>query len=978
MRMIPKKIWSLFIIPGMAVSAVAQVAVDSSLIKVSARNNQPVRMAGYPVQAGYWKLHSDHISGAISTVPHTAFENLVVPNVKAALQGKVAGLYTVQANGMPVSEVAVRLRGTSSIYGETDPLYIIDGVPVYAGPRDFPPGGVGGTWGATFNPLSDINLLDIQSIEVLKDAAATALYGARGGNGVIVITTRAAVVNKSDVRVDYYNGITEVTNRRNVLTGPQYLQVLDQSWLHSGQTGEGPLPAIPGLDRSLASATNTNNLDEILTRGRVQHLSVSASHGTAKSSFYFSGSYRNEKGALAGNDYRHYTGKVKMNNQLTNRLSIGANIGISFSDYFNMPVGYSPGGGFNAAQLNLPVLPYYNKDGSYFYPSDPAVYNLPGTNVRSFLSKDEFDNEEHVRRIAIAANLGYKLLPGLDLRVEAAMDQFQHTRRDYLSRRLRYGSLGSGAGREGAPLAWAGYEKNTKNVYNLLSTLSYKIAKGHHYLTALAGVEFYYSDNPYFFAEGEGFVSDFLRQPAAAAYRNQNTAEGLTTNVHAVLGFFTTANYVYKERYLLNATVRVDASSRFGADNKYQVYPALSAGYIVWDERLEGRSTPFNFLKLRASYGWSGNYGLGNYAALERWGLGASSRYLLQAGVQALGLGSPSLKPEKLEQVNIGLDFAVLNNRLSGSIDVYNRTTKDMVLLFPVPLSAGINEPGLLLNAGSLRNRGIELSLSSKNITGPLTWSTELTVAHNQNKILSLGGLAPGQVSAHKNIANFVGHATGVYYLAEYAGVDPATGQELIYDLQRNKVPALSAAQIDEARISHYNKPALPKFFGGLNNTFTWKEFDLSAFLTFSYGNYVLDEGERALSYVTGKNNLLAEAVHGWTTGNTQTGFPRLLYNDPIAGSNTTRFLHDASYLRMKNITLGYSFKKSVKHIKFLKDIRVYLAAQNIFTITGFPGWDPEVSGNYLTNIERNQHLGITYMDMPPVKSLVAGINVKL
>ena len=961
----------------MTLTSTAQVAADSSVVKVPARNNKP-QVISHPVQAGYWKLYSDHITGAISSVPATSLENLIVPNVKAALQGKVAGLYTVQANGMPVSEVAVRLRGISSIYGETDPLYVIDGVPAYAGPRDFPPGGVGGTWGATFNPLSDLNLPDIQSIEVLKDAAATALYGARGGNGVIVITTRSATANRSDVRVDYYNGITDVTNRRNVLTGPQYLQVLDQSWRNSGQTGEGPLPAIPGLDRSLAAATNTNNLDEILNRGRVQHLSLSASHGTAKSAFYFSGSYRNEKGALAGNNYRHYTGRIKMNNQLTSQISIGANIGISFSDYFNMPVGYSPGGGFQAAQLNLPILPYYNKDGTYFYPADPAVYNLPGTNVRSFLSKNDFDNEEHVRRISITSYIGYNLMPGLDLRVDAALDQFQHSRRDYLSRRLRYGSLGSGAGREGFPIAYAGYEKNTKNVYNLLGTLSYKKAKGHHNLTALAGAEFYYSDNPYFFAEGESFVSDFLRQPAAAAYRNQVTAQALTTNVHAVLGFFTTANYVYKERYLLNATVRVDASSRFGADHKYQVYPALSAGYILFDERLAQRTTPFNFLKLRASYGWSGNYGLGNYSALERWGLGTSSRYLLQAGVQALGLGSPSLKPEKLEQVNIGVDFALLNNRISGSIDVYNRTTKDLALLFPVPLSAGINEPGLLLNAGSLRNRGIELSLSTKNITGPFTWSTEVTVAHNQNKILSLGGLTPDKVSAHKNIVNFAGHATGVYYLAEYAGVDPATGQELIYDLHRNKVPAVSAAQIDEARIPHYNKPSVPKLFGGINNSFTCKGFDLSAFLTFSYGNYVLDEGERALSYVSGKNNLVADAAHSWTKENPQTTFPRLLYNDPIAGSNTTRFLHDASYLRMKNITLGYSFKNRVKQIKFLKDIRVYVAAQNLFTVTGFPGWDPEVSGNYLTNIERSQHTGITYMDMPQVKSIVAGINVKL
>lgn len=963
-----KKITSMFILPGIMATAVAQVKPDTTIIPVGLKKN--VQALSYPVHNGYQTQFSHHVTAAIGTVQGESIENGIVPNVKAALQGKIAGLYTVQANGMPASEVAVRLRGTSSIYSDTDPLYIIDGVPIYAGPRDYASGGIGGSWGSTFNPLNDINPMDIQTIDVLKDAAATAIYGARGANGVIVITTKTAVVNKPEVRVDYYNGITEITNRRNVLNGPGYLQALDQSWHNSGNTGEGPLPAIGGLNRTLAAATNTDNVGELLQQGRVQQLSVSSSYATPRSSFYFSGGLRKEKGVLTGNDYTRYTGKVKMTNQLTKKLSIGANFGINFSNYYNMPTGYSAGGGFNAAQLNLPVLPYYNAEGNYFYASDPAIYNLPGTNLKSFLNKNDFDNEEHTRRIAISANLGYQFMAGLNLKLEAAMDQFQHTRRDYLSRRLRYGSLGSGAGREGAPVAYAAYEKYTKNVFNLQATLNYKRVMGDHSLSAVAGTEFFYSDNPYFFAEGESFVSDFLRQPAAAAYRNQNTAEALTTNVNAVLGYFASAGYVYKERFLLNGTVRVDAGSRFGADNKYQVYPAVSAGYLV----LNG----INYLKIRAGYGWSGNYGIGNYANLEKWGMASTSRYLLQAGVQALALGSPALKPERIEEINAGIDFSVLNNRIAGAIDVYNRITHDLILRFPAPLSSGVIEPGLLLNAGKMRNRGIEVSLHTKNMAGAFTWSTDVSVAHNRNKILNLARLSGEQVSAHPNITNIEGQATGLYYLAEYAGIDPITGQEMINDQDGNTVPAASAAQIDNARKPQYKKTAAPKFFGGINNTFTWKGFDLSAFCTFSYGNYVLDEGERSLSYVKGKNNLLAAAANSWTPENTNTDFPRLLYNDPVANSNTTRFLHDASYLRMKNLTLGYSFKRSVKKLKFIKDVRVYATAQNLFTVTSFPGWDPEVSGSYVTNIERSQHLGITYMDVPQIRSFVAGINVKL
>jgi TonB-dependent starch-binding outer membrane protein SusC len=404
-----KIITSLFILPGLMATAVAQVKPDTTIIPVGLKKN--AQSLSYPVHNGYQTQFSRHVTTAIGTVQGESIVNLVVPNVKAALQGKVAGLYTVQANGMPGGEVAVRLRGTSSIYSETDPLYIIDGVPIYSGPRDYASGGIGGSWGSTFNPLNDINPMDIQTIDVLKDAAATAIYGARGANGVIVITTKAAVVNKPEVRVDYYNGITGITNRRNVLDGPGYLQALDQSWRNSGNTGEGPLPAIAGLNRTLAAATNTDNLSELLQHGRVQQLSVSSSYATPRSSFYFSGGMRNEKGVLTGNDCTRYSAKVKMNNQLTKKLSIGANFGINFTNYYNMPTGYSVGGGFNAAQLNLPVLPYYNAEGNYFYASDPAIYNLPGTNVKSFLNKNDFENDEHTRRIAIAANLGYQFMP---------------------------------------------------------------------------------------------------------------------------------------------------------------------------------------------------------------------------------------------------------------------------------------------------------------------------------------------------------------------------------------------------------------------------------------------------------------------------------------------------------------------------------------------------------------------------------------
>lgn len=920
------------------------------------------------VQTGLYVLPKRQLISAIGQVRATDIRNLVVPGVEAALQGKAAGVQVTQVNGMPGADVMVRVRGLSSIYGESEPLYVVDGVPIYAGARQMPERGIGGNWGTVFNPLNDLNVNDIQSVEVLKDAGAQAIYGSRAANGVILITTKNGQSGKSYIDVDYYRGVTGTTNRLEVLNGPEYLKLLDQAG--------GTLPTIPGFTRAVADVTNSDHLSKVLRSGMVEQASFATGYGNTKSSFYFSGSYRKEDGVLSGNSLTKYTGKIKVTNQLTNRISIGANVGLSYVDHSNLPVGNSAGGGFNAAQRNLPVFPWYISDGRYFYPSDPAIYNLPGTNVESFQKSSDFENEEQSSRVFIAANLGYAIIKGLDFRVDAALDKYYMTSRNYLSKRLRYGSVGSGTGREGTPQAYASYEKYSQDVYNIRGAFNYKTAGQQYTLTAAAGVEFYNNENPYFFAEGESFVSDVLRQPSSAAYRNFTTAASTITNVNTFLGYFGTGNLMVKEKYLIGATVRVDGSSRFGANQKYFAFPALSAGWIISKENFLKANKTINFLKLRASYGITGNAGIGNYSALERWASSVASRYLLQAGIHYAGLGSPDLQPEKVNQVNIGLDFSLANNRIQGTVDVYNRTTSNLLLNFPAPLSAGVIDPGLLLNEGKLRNRGVELSISSKNFIGSFQWSTEFNIAHNSTRLIDAAGVAPKAIGGHKNIGSWEGHAPGVYYLARYAGVDAVTGQEMIYDAAGNKVAATSAAQIDAARVPIFDKPSVPKWFGGINNIFRYKDFDLSAFASFSLGNYVLDEGERELSYLRGSNNLLNKSLDSWTPSNTNAAEPKLIFNDPIAGSNTTRFLHNASYLRMRNVTLGYSLNKLIRKSTFIKDIRVYASAQNLFTITSFPGWDPEVSGNYMNAIDRNLSQGIVYMYPPQVRTFIGGIHL--
>ncbi|MCD0490338.1 SusC/RagA family TonB-linked outer membrane protein [Pedobacter sp. MC2016-14] len=963
---------------------VAAVSAQVKAIKTNVPDNKIVRSDTLPKQLiplGYNFLAPNRISGAVASVKAPALQNMLVPNFQTALQGQVAGLHVIQANGQPATDVVMRLRGTSSIYAETQPLFVIDGVPVYSGPREHETKGIAAGWGTTFNPLSDLDLDNIQSVEVLKDAASTAIYGTRGGNGVILVTTKKSEKDKSAINIDHYQGITQATNRINSLNGSQYLQQLDRAWVNSGNAGQAALPAVPAFSRAEAEATNTNNLDQILDHGRMEQLNFSTSYGSSKSSFYLSGNYHKEKGIITGNDLSRYSGRVGISNQISKRLNIGVSTAISFIDYNSMPVGYGSGGGFNAAQANLPIYPFYNPNGTYFYAINPAVLNLPGTNVAAFQSKRDFDNKETTRRVTAGANLTYLLANGLDLRIDGAFEKYQHKTANYLSRRVRLGSAAAPLAQSGLPTAYNAYEKYSNDLYNIRAVANYKKNFEDHKITAVGGFEFIYNENPYFFAEAEGFASEGSREPTSGAFRNAFTAEDLIANTYTFVGYFANANYAYKDKYLLGATVRLDGSSRYGAANKYIYTPAASIGWLLSREDFLKNSKLINLLKVRASYGASGNSGIGNYSSLERWFLTADSRYLQQPGIQIVGMGTLNLKPERTKQLDLGLDFEIVKSRISGAFDYYNRITDHLLLSYDAPPSAGVADGGLLLNAGKLRNRGIELSLVSKNITGKFSWDSRLTIARNKNEVLDLGGLTPEQVSSHKNITTYEGHPLGVFYLAEYAGVDPATGQELIYDTDANgndiKVPATSAAQIDALRRPQFDKPSDPKFFGGVNNTFSYKNFDLSAFITFSYGNYVLDEGERVLSYLTGTNNLRETAADSWTPANGSSDFPRLLYNDPIAGSNTTRFLHDASYLRMKNITLGYSFKNQIKKLKFLKEARLFISAQNLFTVTSFPGWDPEVSGNYTANVARSLNQGITYMDVPQLRTFAAGFNLR-
>jgi TonB-linked SusC/RagA family outer membrane protein len=937
------------------------------------------------VVVGYGTAKSRDLTGSITKVNFSEEINTsLTRSFETGLQGRALGVQVIQSNGVPGSAVRVRVRGQNSFTGSGDPLYVVDGVPIYSG--DFSMSGGDNTVRASnSNVLATINPADIESVEVLKDAAASAIYGARGANGVIVITTKKGGSGATRFNVSYSAGQSQETNRLKLISAQDWWTLYNEA-----RVNDGDLPIDPAATTTINGVqfiyndikdVNTDWIDEMLRKGSMQDFNLSARGGSEKTQFYIGAGYKTEEGILKGNDFSRLNGRVNIDNQATKNVKIGIQSSISHIDNQQVPTSF--GGGIGAAQSTaLRLFPVYNADGSHYGTqlTTPNTGANPVARLEStFTTKSTRFINNLYADIKLMKDLSFRAEYGLDI-----LDQFEERYDHNVNRYYKASTLPV----IGLAARWE-RRLNIRNM-NANAYFSYHKMFAEHSLNVTVGSSVQDSKTTglgFTPADGSvGFLNDYFTETSA----NMVIAPGSTytgtpirgyneRDFYRFLSFFARANYKLRDRYLIGASIRADGSSRFGPKNRYGYFPAVSAGWIISEESFMQNISKIDYLKLRASYGYTGNSEIGNFKYLGTFS--TTGGYLGFSGITPTRLANPNLTWEKASQLDVAVEFGLFGSRFTGSVGFYRKISTDVLLDKPAPTSAtGLST--LLYNAEDVkvRNAGLEIELTGTVITtGNFSWVADLNIAGNRNEVVETGGIPPDGFGAAAGDTRVVqGYPIGISYLAISAGVNPETGNEMIYTLEGDKIDALKQSDITNNRqaVGH----PFPNFFGGLNNTLKYKNFDLSFLFAFSEGNQIYDDGaKRQIGGFINSWNQRTEVLDRWQQSGDITDIPKLtLKGASFTGSdrNSSRFLYDASYIRLRNVSLGYNLPKAlVQRIKFA-NARIYVSGTNLLTFSKYKGWDPEVSRYGFSNGESNIAFDAPYLPTPQAKSFIAGIDL--
>jgi TonB-linked SusC/RagA family outer membrane protein len=1029
---------------GNAVLVFSFIGYTTEEVTVGTRTTVDVLLVGdikalsEVVVVGYGTQVRRDVTGAIATVKGEDIARVPVASFDAALQGRAAGVQVSQAGGVPGGPVRIQIRGTSSVSSGTEPLYIVDGMPIF---QDIGNNLASGRTNNTLNPLVNINPADIESIEVLKDAAATAIYGSRGANGVVIITTKTGKRGQARTTVDYNQGVSEATRLIDYVSGPQWLEMVDQARANSvgfgitaGQevfdpqilvSNTLPTPAgiggtqfgpYTGWTRSAAENTDTDWRDYMLRRGSLKELNLSTSNGFEKGAFFLSGQYRDEEGILTGSRLQRYSARANLDFQPTDKIRAGAKFSFSYLNANQAQVGIGNNGAgigrqnFGATggwgQVNagaLPIMPVYNDDGTYFDP-------LRGRNVAAGLDPANVSSRTEQNRTLGSAFLEYTVFKGLTLHGEASADFINNNSIFWVSDVIRYSPAAAEEGRF----------INNRN-FNAYATFARTFGRVHD-LSVTAGAETQkraFRRQDYAF-EGLQSAQQEIGEIANGASQFITGVSGIFPDFLLVSNF-ARLNYKFRDRYLAGLSFRRDGSSSFGPNNRYGNFPAASLGWIISEEDFfGGLGSTFNLLKVRTSYGRTGNTNIPSFAFLNgyvNWPVyGVSPAYGFSV------LANPDIGWERNDQFDAALEFGLLNNRVSGSVGYYDKLSRGMLLNVAVAPNVGIG-PGsasILTNIGDLRNRGVELQLSTTNLDiRGFRWTSELNFTTNANKVQKLtpqftqlptgtSTVAPGIVQ--QGITNTQeGGRLGAFYLAEYAGLD-GEGFETIYAVdvatlrstgQTVRLKDASGADstlratsqnVTNNRFLLEKKTGLPTWYGGFTNTFSFKGIELNVLFTFQGGNYIYDALEENTSYVRSGGNVIRSEVYGntWTEENPGAEYPKLTWNlrdnnlNPATGlpapqalgTRTTRFLYKGDFARLKTLQIAYSLPPALVQRIRLQQVRVYANAQNLLTFTRYPGYDPEtllIGGNQDRNLAQGF---INAAPVPQVRTFNFGMSV--
>ena len=914
------------------------------------------------VVIGYGTQQKRDVTGAIASLPVDEIKDLPVASFDQALAGRLAGVQVTQSNAAPGGAVSIRIRGGNSLQGNNEPLYVIDGLPVATNNEDNFSGSVFDNSPATQRPsvLSTLNPNDIESIQVLKDASATAIYGSRGANGVIIITTKKGKTDQAQLNFDAYVGVQQVANKLDMLNATQFNDLLRDARENSGEN----FVALP-------TDVDTDWQDEIFRVAPMESYNLSYGAGGEKGQYLISANYFNQEGILDGSGIKRYSARFNNESYITDKLTLGLTLSATRTKNKSTIANGGNLGAVSRALAFAPNQPVILPDGTF------SQNIFPNTGVNDF----EDTNPVHLatavenlvtsHRILGSFYAQYEIIEGLKFKVNTGADIIESKQIFYLpeTRGIREGRGG------GAQII-----HNNNESFLIENTLDYTRAFGDHRFTLLVGqtAQTYQSERSALRGDGlapETKFFDFSRnnQPDISSIATTNFTDW------TLLSYIGRANYSYRDKYLLTASIRWDGSSRLGENNKWGTFPAASAAWIVSEEPFMNSIPQIDNLKLRVGYGVTGNTDIGSYGSLV--GIGTDAQIVLNGqnnviiGAFPSRLPNPDLQWERTAQFNVGADVSLFDGRVSATLDYYHKQTDELLWVQLVEHTTGYGsiEP---TNIGSIENKGFELGITGDILTGDFQWESSLNFSLNRNKLTSLGPDVTEVISNTEYLE--VGQPVGVFYGFLTDGLfqtgddnfrqpNAEPGDQRYVDVNLD-----SFINIDDRTI--IGDPN-PDFIFGLNNTFRYKAFELSFFIQGVIGNDIYNENLTRLMSLDGRVNNVADVNNRWTPNNTNTNIPRAAFNraDNSASNVRTQFyVEDGTFVRLNNVTLGYNLPPSVLDGWGLSRLRVYISGQNLLTFTDYSGFDPEVNSFEQDNLQ----IGVDNGAYPRARIYLLGVNL--
>ena len=968
-----------------------EVTLKPNQDKIDVRLEEDAELLDEVVVVGYGTMKKSDLSGASVSMGEEKIKGSIITNLDQAFKGRAAGVESMQTSGAPGSSVSIRIRGQATINAGAEPLYVVDGVIIQAGGSSGADFGLGDALGngskSTISPMSSINPSDIVSMEILKDASATAIYGAQGANGVVLITTKRGKAGDAKFTYEGMFGVQQQKARLKMMKLSEFAEYSNSVAAESNTLDERPEYSDPSL---LGDGTNWQ--DAVFRDAMMQQHQVSAQGGTDKVKYYISGSYMNQDGVIIGTNFSRYSFRTNLDADLKKWLKVGVNVMYSNTDE-ELGLADSSEGVINYSLLTPPDIPVYDVDGNYSSTMREGYTRINPIGMAN-------DNDISLNRTKMVGNLFLDIKPmdNLILHSELGYD-INGSKGERFYPAVQYGSWAR-------PSNSSSIQENNSLFWQIKNYLTYTGNVDKHNYTLMVGQECWESTYRYQSVTAQNLPSNDIKNPSLGEDAKITSGFGSS----AMASFFGRGTYNYDERYMATYTYRRDGSSNFGPKNRWADFHSFAASWRFSNEVFfESIEEILSNGKLRIGWGQTGNANISGY----RWGSSISKMETgLGLGYRQSNIANPYVKWETQEQTNIGIDLGFLNDRINLVVDAYIKESKDMLMPMQLPSYMGTRGNGSSAlaspwgNYGHISNEGIEFSLNTRNLTGQFTWDTDFNISFNKNKLKGLDGLESSAIEGYGQWSDVVSLTRIGQPLFNFYGYKVDGIYKDLDDLKNSPKPAKYPADgnfnryntvwvgdikykdlsgpdgVPDGIIDEYDRTDLgspfPKFTFGFSNSFSYKNFDANIFINGCYGNKIYNymamnlsnmksTWDNQLSKVTNRaviapvdaSKVYPAVVNGVTVNNwydditnvtvinPNTDVPRAIANDPNDNDRISdRYIEDGSYLRIASVTIGYTFpKKMIRSLK-IDNLRIYAQGQNLHTFTNYSGYDPEIGAN--------------------------------